>query len=261
MSEEDTKTNTEDQVKTDEVDDQSKPASGTDTAKKDPAQEGAKGASKPDEPDKPKQTREEDAAQAAARKKREADEEKAAIEKAKIDGKLSIIKENPYTKTPITDEHDLKVYEQMAALDKQGKDPIKDLPMFLAEEERQSSLKSQKYDEEAKQFVANNPNVDVKALVNDPDFEALTKEKDGKWTLQEMYDFYLAKKNAKEADEKAKKEADEIVQKKLKDEEAKKALENGSTPSAIPGGTRVQKPVSEMTDEEFLEYRKENYGN
>ena len=61
---------------------------------------------------------------------------------------------NPYTNTVINDETDIQVYENMYALDKQGKDPVADYASYVADKQRQE-LKEKEEQEKLKQEAEN----------------------------------------------------------------------------------------------------------
>jgi hypothetical protein len=205
------------------------------------------------------QTREENAKFAALRRQKEgkpnAPESKAnesEIEKqAELKGKLSVLTENPYTKKPIKDEYDLKVYEAQKKLDGEGKDPINDLPDYLAEQDRQSKKEelaskeaSQKATDQAIEEVNElrkaHPDLDPNELANNQDFLKFAEGKWGRWTLNEMYEAFTAKNITPKEPTKPK----------------------TSSPSSIPQGTPAgQKDPLKMTPQEYQEMKKKESGN
>ena len=84
------------------------------------------------------QSKEENSKYAQARRKAEAEME-AKVKEAYQKGRMEsfIGKLNPYTNTVINDETDIQVYENMYALEKQGKDPVADYASYVADKQRQ----------------------------------------------------------------------------------------------------------------------------
>lgn len=132
------------------------------------------------------QTKAERARQAQLRREREAKErearEKAIREKAYNEGRLNASKVNTFTNQPIEDEYDLKVFDLQKEIEKEGGDPIADLPKKLAEldrkqakEAKESETAKQEQDEiitnDIKAFRAKYPDVNLKELLADPDFK------------------------------------------------------------------------------------------
>lgn len=183
-------------------------------------------------------------------------------EEAKIEGKLSVLKTNPYTNEKIEDDEDLKIYEIQKTLDDEGLDPISDLPKRLAELERNKKKAEKAQAEEQEKinvslkkdienFKKAYPDVDTKKLASDNEYLEFAKGKIGRWTTQEIYEAYQAKKEKSSAKEKkamVEKEADDV---------SKKITKN---PSSTPSGTLPPKTVENMTKEEFKTYWKEKYG-
>jgi hypothetical protein len=200
--------------------------------------------------------------EAEAKAKKEAEEGKIRQE-AELKGKLSVLDENPYTKKPIKDEYDLKMYEAQKKLDREGKDPINDLADELANEERERKSKAEqeqaeskkteeKANAEAKELLSSHPEVDAKALMEDQDFLKYADDKFGRWTLKEIYEGFKAKSD--EAQEKEK-------EAQAKAEVKTVAKTKGSAPSAQAGGSSSPKDLSNMSYEEFKEYERKKSGN
>jgi len=207
---------------------------------------------------------------AELRRKREAEEkaklakeredrDKQIREKATVEGKLSVLKTNPYTEEPINDEEDLKEYEIMRELEKSGKDPVKDYPKEVANRNRiakqkADELEKSKADADAKQqekakkeveeFSKLHPDVDLNKLAADAEFQKFAGDKFGRWTLDEIYSSYIVKNppkdNTNTDDEKAK----ELAKKQTK------------TPNPDPTGKEIEKDFMSMTDEEYKAYQK-----
>ena len=87
------------------------------------------------------QSSEENAKYAAMRREKEMNY-KYKIDEAYKKGQLDAYKGkiNPYTQTEIKDVHDIKVYQNMYNLDKEGKNPIEDYASYIADKEREDEL-------------------------------------------------------------------------------------------------------------------------
>lgn len=172
-----------------------------------------------EQPKKKVQDENERARQAKARREREAKEretrEKAIKDEAYLKGQLDSTKVNTFTNEEIEDEYDLKIFTIQKQLEKEGKDPISDLPKRLAELNRSAGKKAQEeakekkeredsIDKDLKDFRSKNPKVDVTALLKDPDFQSYTEGrlgvKGGKSLAQLYADFetFKAKYEKKE---------------------------------------------------------------
>ncbi len=200
---------------------------------------------------KEEQDKAERARQAKLRREREAKEraerEKKLQEEAYLKGQLDGVKVNTFTNEPITDEYDLKIYKVQLALEKEGKDPISDLPKRLAELDRTASNEAKKKEAEKREredaidkdiadFRAKYPNVSVAKLLNDPDFKDYSDGrlgiKDGKSLAQLYEDFTKFKaKYVKEEVEEA---------------------ETKSPPSPNGGRKRDKTSYSTMTEEQKI---------
>lgn len=156
---------------------------------------------------KKKQSKEERARQAQARREREAKErearEKEIERKAFLKGKLEGNKVNTFTEEPINDEYDLFIFETQQKLEKEGKDPIADLPKRLAEINRQKAKEAEdeakkkkdldeQIDKEFSEFRGKYPGVDLRALLKDPDFADYADGRLGKGgkTLVQLYEAF-----------------------------------------------------------------------
>ena len=205
-----------------------------------------------------------------ARKRREKEErerksrEEKIKEDAKLEGKLEVIKTNPYTREPIEDAEDLKIYEIQKELDDEGLDPVNDLGKRLAEINRKKikeetekakakEEEDKKFEEDMSDFRKAFPNVSLDDLINDKEFlEFATKDgRKGRWSTKEIYYVYQLEKNNS-----AKKK--EAMTDKVASDVAKKMTKN---PSSTPSGNIPPKTVENMTQEEFKAYWKKKYGD
>ena len=236
---------------------------------KDPAKEEGEGGEdkKDDKPTKQSQSENAKYAQmrreAEAKAKAEKEERERELQRAKEEGiregKRTALKTNPYTEEAIEDDYDLEVYELQKELDEKGKDPIKDLPRELArrrrekekaEREKSEAEKKSKQEQEAKlnelkasmrkeiadvQKKYELSDEEMKNLITgDSDFAKKVKEKQGRWTLEEIFEAYYKPKK--------------------KDEEKR------NTPNPTPAGTKTVKSIKDMNDDEFVTHMKEKYG-
>ena len=146
------------------------------------------------------QTPEENSRYARERRKKEEMDNK--IQEAYRKGRLEAYKGkiNPYTNSEIKDETDIKVYENMYALDKAGKDPISDYANYIADKEREAEkerLEKEKIQENARKdiedFSAKYPNVDIQQLLDDENFIDYMEGKNK--SLVEVYESFNKLKN------------------------------------------------------------------
>jgi len=203
-----------------------------------------------------KRRREKEAAEKAKREReeREARIRREAAEKAG----LGLVSKNPYTGKPIVDASDLEVYRLQKEIDEKGGDPIQDLPEAIAEKERQAAKQRQaeleekrKAGDELKSQIAElrqaHPDVNTAKLADDPDFMEVASEKDGRWSMLEIYEESERRKASrkKPADDK---KAEELAKK----QKQPSASGNGKNPSEDP-------LASIKTREDFDKYWKGKY--
>ena len=138
------------------------------------------------------QTPEENSRYARERRKKEEMDNK--VQEAYRKGRLEAYKGkiNPYT--------NIKVYENMYALDKAGKDPISDYANYIADKEREAEkerLEKEKIQENARKdiedFSAKYPNVDIQQLLDDENFTDYMEGKNK--SLVEVYESFNKLKN------------------------------------------------------------------
>ena len=200
--------------------------------------------------------------EAEAKAKAEREEKAKEIETAKKagyrEGVIATLKTNPYTEEPIEDDYDLEIYEIQQELDRQGKDPNKDLPRELArrrrelekaEREKAEADEKSKQEAEAKKsevLARKRKEIEevrkkydlteeqMKELLDkDSDFGKKVKDKEDRWTLEEIFDAFYEKKPVSP---------------------------KRGTPNSTPGGSKVEKSIMDMSDEEFLEWKKNRRG-
>ena len=202
--------------------------------------------------EKGNQSKEERARQAQARRDREAKErearEKEIEKKAYLKGKLDSTKVNTYTEEPIEDEYDLFIFETQKQLEKEGKDPISDLPKRLAEINRENDKKAkeeaekkkkqdEKIDQEFAEFHSKYPDVSIPELLKDPDFADYADGRLGMGakTLTQLYEGFMKMKNKFSGAKTEKEEEDD----------------GKATPPSPNGGRKHEKTsYSKMSEEE-----------
>lgn len=204
---------------------------------------------------KKKQSREENARQARLRREKEQREKQENEERIRKEayekGKLDSVKENKFTKKPIKDKHDLRIYEIQCEIEARGGDPINDLPEELSKLAREDDLKKsndakQRQTEEEKiksditDFKSKYKTVDIKSLLNDPLFNDYASEKLGKQPLTTIYEKFMTLKDSLSSS--AKKNEEEEL-------ENKEARKNGSSPSAGGGKQKEKSSYSQLSHE------------
>lgn len=195
--------------------------------------------------------------EAAEKAQREREEREAQIRKEAAEQEaLGLITKNPYTGKPIKDAKDLEVYKIQKAIDDRGGDPIADLPDEIAERNRKAEAEQKKAVEDAQKAETSlnaeidelrkaHPGVNTAKLADDPDFMEIASEKQGRWSLLEIYEEYQRRMQGK------RKAGDD----KVADEIAKKQGQPGSSGNAKqPSEKRSFKSL-----EEFNEYWNKKY--
>lgn len=209
--------------------------------------------------------REKEAKERAEKEKQQAEREERIRKEAEIKAKLEMAKTNTFTNEPIVDEEDLKIFEIQQQLDAEGKDPINDLPKRLGEinrkknkeakelAEKQAKAQSEsreKSKSEVAELREKYPKLNTAILAKDELFQELLEQRAGRWTLLEIYELYLTKKE-KET-KKSTENAKEIT---------KEAEKMTKVPSSAGNGNKPSKSVADMTQQEFEEYWRNKYGN
>lgn len=192
------------------------------------------------------QTDEENAKYAAKRREHEQDI-KFKIDEAYKKGQLAAYKGkiNPYTKTEIKDEYDIRVYENMYELDKAGKNPVEDYASYIADKEREEELRKIKEEElqskarkDIEDFQAEYPNVDLQELLEDEMFKDYLEGKNK--PLKEIYSSYVKMQNQ------FRNSAINV---------AKQTIANSNaTPGSLSGGSELKMNYETMSSEEFNKY-------
>lgn len=208
---------------------------------------------------KEKQSEEENAKYAIARRKAEEDAQKKieqvrkeAYEQGLAQGKVQsyVGKQNPYTGQIIKDDYDVQEYLDMFQLDSSGKDPIHDYMELQKDKARKEAEEKVKADEKAKQdkwfeddtrnFVDKYSAEKLQELTKDSDFNLFAEGKIGSVPLSKIYESYqkLIGKYERKSVETAKK----IV------------ANNIATPGAIQEGETQELNWNSMSKEQFEKY-------
>ena len=185
--------------------------------------------------EKPKQSAEENRKFAQERRQRE---QKEALESAKRQGRVDAIIEfydgkNPYTGAPMIDAEDVAAFEDMKAIEKKGGDPLKDYAEYQkkrnaekAAAEKESADRAKKASDDVAMFKEKHPDVDLKALLQDEDFNYFAAGHLGNESLLDVYDRYNAFRESISAG----------AQEKVKEVEAKKAAREAAAVGRLADG-------------------------
>lgn len=189
------------------------------------------------------QSKEENSKYAQARRKAEAEVE-AKVKEAYKKGRMEsfIGKLNPYTNTVINDETDIQVYENMYALDKQGKDPVADYASYVADKQRQE-LKEREEQEKIKQEAENDvteftekyPDVNLSELLENETFKDYIEGK--RKPLTTLYENYKKMENS------FRNKAIDVAKQTIANSQA--------TPGSLNSGAEVNVDYANMSDEDF----------
>lgn len=189
------------------------------------------------------QSKEENSKYAQARRKAEAEVEakvKEAYQKGRMESFIGKI--NPYTNTPINDETDIQVYENMYALEKQGKDPIADYASYIADKQRQELKEKQekeKLQQEAKndieEFTEKYPDVNLSELLENETFKDYIEGK--RKPLVSLYENYKKMENS------FRNKAIDVAKQTIANSQA--------TPGSLNSGAEVNVDYANMSDAEF----------
>lgn len=189
------------------------------------------------------QSKEENSKYAQARRKAEAEME-AKVKEAYQKGRMEsfIGKLNPYTNTVINDETDIQVYENMYALEKQGKDPVADYASYVADKQRQEKKEKEekeKLQKEAEddiaEFTEKYPDVNLNELLENETFKDYIEGK--RKSLTTLYENYKKMENS--------------FRNKAVDVAKQTIANSQATPGSLNSGAEVNVDYSTMSDSEF----------
>ena len=208
----------------------------------------------------------EEAQKEAARQayiRRQQEKEQKRLEQERRNAYLEGIKKstngiNRFTNKPISDEEDMKEYEAMLELEKQGRDPIEDYAEYLKEQRRAErkarELEAQKEQENDKRVYDEISNFEkaygkgkAQEVLKDKDFMDFGKDLiDSGASLSSVYKAYM---NAKTK-----------IEKKSEQMLIEKQASAYSSPGSNKAGENNDKSFASMSDEEFENYRKRLLG-
>lgn len=146
-----------------------------------------------------------------ARRRREAERQKELAD-ARVKAIIEAVGENPFTGEEMKDAHDVEEYLAMKEIQRDGGDPLRDFARHKKEKERKTREDAEKAEAENEwfrqdgvAFAEKYPDVDLKALIKNPDFAEYADGKIGSRPLAEIYESYmgLSERIRKQADERA----------------------------------------------------------
>ena len=191
-----------------------------------------------------------------ARRRREA-ERQAELERAKAAVREQTIIEtlggkNPYTNEEMKDHADVEEYLAMREIAKNGGDPLSDYSKFQKQKERERVEQADKaakekewYRKDQEDFATKHPEVNLQALIQDPQFQKFASGKVGVLPLSEIYEGFI--EVVTEYEKKAKAMAKQML--------ANQKASPGSLSSTNPtdSGYFTKEQVQKMTQAEVHE--------
>lgn len=183
-------------------------------------------------------------------KERRDKELKDAYEKGKSETLNNMGATNKFTQSKITDDFDLEIYKLQQEIEKNGDDPIKDLPKYLASRNRQKAIQEQEEQKKKQEesdsinkdiadFSKAYPSVNVKELLDDENFADYSFGKLGTAPLKEIYQKYLSFRERNGLGD--------------KDKELDKLAKQKSSGPSSQTKKKQDKSYKEYTDEEVLD--------
>ena len=187
-----------------------------------------------------------------AHRRREADRQaelRKTREQAVIDALGGV---NPFTNEKIADSSDVQEYLNMKEIEKSGGDPLSDYSRFLKTRQKEQDRikaaedkRSEWIDNDREDFIAKHPDVKLDSLIKDELFKTFAAGKVGSISMTKIYSDYQSfiKLGEQRAEERAKAKAAQIL------------ANNDANPGRLSDeNPQVQKPISEMTMEEFAAF-------
>lgn len=167
-----------------------------------------------------KERRERQKAQRDAKAKAQEEQRKRELEEVRFNAiKETLGGVNPYTKTKIEDEYDMKEYLTMKEMEKEGLDPLQDYASYLKKKQREATAEAAKQEQkqsrekwvenDKKEFFEKHPDVDLNALFADEKFKKFAYGKIGNIPMASIYEDYSELKS--EIDKEAKKIATRLM--------------------------------------------------
>lgn len=147
-----------------------------------------------------------------ARRRREAEARQKELADARVNAIIEAVGENPFTGEELKDSSDVEEYLAMKEIQRAGGDPLRDFAKHRKDKERKAREDAEREEQEkawyrsdGEAFAAKYPDVDLNALVADPQFAEYADGKVGKKPLSEIYEGYqkLSEDLRKKADERA----------------------------------------------------------
>lgn len=159
----------------------------------DTAEEDAKG--KEQEAQDKQQTKAQNAEN--ARRRREAERQKA-IQEAREQAIIQTLKGvNPYTNEKMVDSEDVAEYLMMREIEDKGGDPLADFSKFSKAQKREQAAEALKEEERAawfrkdrEEFVSKYPDINIDELIQDKQFQSFASGKVGMLPLAVIYESY-----------------------------------------------------------------------
>ena len=174
-------------------------------------------------------TREENAANAARRRREELEAKLKEEHNKTVISVLGGV--NPFTGKEMTDAHDVEVYERMQRIKQAGGDPVADYASTLAEEKRKAEKAAKETNEadfsmwakkDSTEFKAAHPDVDISALMKNENFLTIaTPLLEKRVPMISIYKLYQqTQANIDSVNQKAKAKVKEAVASHLANEQA-----------------------------------------
>jgi len=180
-----------------------------------------------------------------ARKRRE-EERKASETKIRNESIIDTLEgKNPFTGEEMKDDSDVQEYLNMREIKRNGGDPLADFPKYLKEKERKAQAEAKEIEEnnlrarsDIEAFKTENPNIDIRELLQDEDFKDYADGKVGVKSLNQVYRGFIA------------------LQAKIAKKEQAKAAQTIANNNSTPGSARNNREDQEidwgsMSSEEF----------
>jgi hypothetical protein len=203
-----TETNENAEVNEETFEDENKDA---DTSDKQSKEENAKFA---------KERREREKVQRLAKEKELEEKRKRELEEVRFNAiKETLGGVNPYTKTKIEDQYDMKEYLTMKEMEKEGLDPLQDYASYLKRKQREAVAEAAKKEQtqsrekwvenDRKEFFEKYPDVNLEELFKNDKFKKFAYGKIGNISMASIYEDF--KDLQTEIDKEAKKIATRLV--------------------------------------------------
>lgn len=132
-----------------------------------------------------------------ARRRREAERQRA-IKEAREQAIIQTLKGvNPYTNEKMVDSEDVAEYLMMREIEDKGGDPLADFSKFSKAQKREQAAETQKEEERAdwfrkdrEEFISKYPDINIDELIQDKHFQSFASGKVGMLPLAVIYESY-----------------------------------------------------------------------